>query len=183
MKRCQWVENKPDFYIAYHDKVWGKAEHDDRALFKWLLLEMFHSGLSWQIVLSKEANFANAFEEYDYYKIAAYGEKEISRLMQDEGIIRNRKKIEAAIANAQAFQVIQEEYGSFDKFIWGFTDNETIIRQANEEALTQSPLSDEVTKALKKYGFKFVGSVTIYSYLQAIGIINDHDHDCAFRFE
>lgn len=180
VRRCDWIEGKPDFYVVYHDQVWGKAEHDDQELFKWLVLESFHVGLSWQLILSKQDNFEQAFESFDYMKIAKYGQPQIEELMCNKGIIRHRGKIEATIKNAKAFQKIQIEYGSFDKYIWSFTNGRTIYRQ-NMEKLSKSKLSDEVTKSMKKYGFKFIGSVTIYSYLQAIGIINDHDLDCQFR--
>lgn len=181
MQRCQWIEGMPDFYVAYHDTVWGKPEHCDHALFRWLILEMFHIGLSWQLILSKQAGFDSAFDQFDVLKIAEYKESDIQRLMADTHIIRHRKKIEAAIANAKAFIAIQKEYGTFDQYIWSFTKGQTIIRQADTERLTTSPLSDEVTKSLKAYGFKFIGSVTIYSYLQAIGVINDHDAACDFK--
>lgn len=181
MKRCDWITNKPDYYVTYHDTVWGKPEHDDRQLYKWLILEMFHIGLSWQLVLSKEANFAEAFDNYDYTIIANYGPDDVERLINNPAIIRHRKKIEAAIANAKAFMAIQAEWGTFDAFIWHFSGGNTVMRGHDEAPKTQSDLSDAVTTALKKAGFKFIGSVTIYSYLQAIGIVNDHDWDCAFR--
>lgn len=181
MKRCEWIQDKPDFYVDYHDHVWGKPEHNDRQLFKWLILEMFHIGLSWQLVLSKEENFAKAFDDYDYQLIARYNEADILRLMDDAGIIRHRKKIEAAIQNAKAFLGLQAEWGSFNAFIWHFTNGETVFRAKNEPMKASSDLSDQVTAILKQAGFKFLGSVTVYSYLQAIGMINDHDWDCEFR--
>ncbi|MBG9981391.1 DNA-3-methyladenine glycosylase I [Facklamia sp. DSM 111018] len=180
VKRCGWVEGKPNYYLDYHDHVWGKAEHDDQELFKWLVLESFHVGLSWQLVLSKQKNFEQAFDGFDYHKIAKYGQSKIEALMLNKGIVRHRGKIEATIENAKAFQKIQMEYGCFDQYIWSFTNGETIYRQ-NMETISRSELSDEVTKSMKKDGFKFIGSVTIYSYLQAIGIINDHELDCHFR--
>ncbi|MBF6979003.1 DNA-3-methyladenine glycosylase I [Tuanshanicoccus lijuaniae] len=179
-KRCQWVEGKPDYYIAYHDHVWGKPEHDDSALFRWLILEMFHIGLSWQLVLSKQTHFDEAFDAFDYQKIATYDEQKITALLENKGIIRHRGKIQATITNAQAFMNVQEQYGSFDAFIWSFTNGETIVK-AQDVHITQNDLSAQVTKALKRHGFKFLGSVTIYSYLQAIGVVNDHDFDCDFR--
>lgn len=180
VNRCDWIEGQPDYYVAYHDNDWCKPEYDDRLLFKWLLLESFHVGLSWRLILSKESSFAAAFDDYDYTKIANYSEKDIDRLMEDTGIIRHRGKIEAAIANAQHFMAIQKEWGSFCKYIWHFTDDK-VIEHRPEERTTQNDLSDRVSDSLKKYGFKYIGSVTIYSYLQAIGIINDHDLDCDFR--
>lgn len=180
MRRCQWVENKPDFYIDYHDRIWGRPEHNDLALFEWLVLESFHVGLSWQLILSKRENFQAAFDAFDYKKIAGYDEEKIESLLQDSGIVRHEGKIRATITNAQAFLTIQAEHGSFDHFIWSFTEGKTIINQTGQRQ-TSSPLSDQVTKRLKEYGFKFIGSVTIYSYLQAVGIINDHELECDFK--
>ncbi|MFL2130352.1 MAG: DNA-3-methyladenine glycosylase I [Ruoffia tabacinasalis] len=181
IKRCEWIADKPDYYVEYHDHIWGVPEHDDQLLFQWLILESFHVGLSWQLVLSKKENFINAFDHFDYEKVAEYGEEDIERLANDAGIIRHKGKIKAAIANARAFMKVQEEFGTFDAYIWGFVSGEQVVSQLDEERPTQSPLSDAVTKDMKKRGFKFIGSVTIYSYLQAIGIINDHDLACNFR--
>ncbi len=178
--RCEWIRGKPDFYVKYHDDVWGKPEYEDQELFKWLSLEIFHIGLSWQLVLSKYAHFMEAFEHFDYEKVAQYGEREIEELLLNEKIIRYRKKIEATINNAKQFMKVQEKFGSFAHYIWNFTGHKQIVAESNEK-LTKSALSDRVTADLKKRGFKFVGSVTIYSYLQAIGIINDHDLECDFR--
>lgn len=179
-KRCEWIAGKPDYYVEYHDHIWGVPEHEDQLLYQWLILESFHVGLSWQLVLSKKENFLNAFDHFDYQKVANYGEEDIERLANDAGIIRHKGKIKAAIANAEAFIKVQEEFGSFDHYIWGFVDGKQVLSLSNERP-TQSALSDAVTKDMKKRGFKFIGSVTIYSYLQAIGIINDHDLDCTFR--
>lgn len=179
-QRCQWIADKPDYYVQYHDHIWGKPTHDDQELFKWLILESFHVGLSWQLVLSKQANFAAAFDDFDYHKIANYNEEKIETLANDSGIIRHRGKIKAAIANAQAFQKVQAAFGSFDTYIWQFTQ-QTIITNETDESPTSSELSERVTKDMKQRGFKFIGSVTIYSYLQAIGVINDHDLACEFR--
>ncbi|MBG9984381.1 DNA-3-methyladenine glycosylase I [Aerococcaceae bacterium DSM 111022] len=180
LKRCDWIEGKPDYYIHYHDQIWGKPEYGERALYKWLILECFHTGLSWQLVLSKEAAFKEAFLDYDYQLIAQFTEEDVLRLKNNPGIIRHEGKIKAAINNARAFMEIQKEYGSFKDYIWSFTDGQQVIKQENIH-LTHSELSDAVTKSLKSSGFKWVGSVTIYSYLQAIGVINDHDLDCDFR--
>lgn len=178
--RCEWITGKPDYYVEYHDHVWGVPEHDDQLLYQWLILESFHVGLSWQLVLSKKENFLKAFDQLNYEKVADYGEKEIERLVNDPGIIRHKAKIKAAITNAQAFLKVQDEFGSFDRYIWGFVDGKQVINMSDER-LARSDLSDAVTKDMKKWGFKFIGSVTIYSYLQAIGMINDHDLDCDFR--
>lgn len=180
IKRCKWIHGKPDYYVKYHDEVWGKPVYEEQELFKWLSLEIFHIGLSWQLVLSKYADFMEAFDHFDYKKVALYDEDKIEKLMDNEKIIRYRKKIEATINNAKQFMKLQEEFGSFSDFIWNFTENQQVIAQMNQ-GLTKSPLSDKVTAELKKRGFKFIGSVTIHSYLQAIGIINDHELDCEFR--
>ena len=176
-KRCAWATNMPDYYQAYHDQVWGVPQHQDLDLFKWLVLESFHVGLSWRLVLSKEANFARALEGYDYGRIAQYQEEDIERLAQDAGIIRHRGKIRATIANAQAFLKVQAEWGSFDAYIWHFTEGQVLFPPPGERP-TRSDLSDRITKDLKKRGFKFLGSVTVYSYLQAIGLVNDHEPEC-----
>lgn len=180
VKRCTWVEGKPDYYIRYHDSVWGTPEYNDQELFKWLSLELFHIGLSWQLVLSKYDNFMMAFDQFDYEKVAQYDEEKIAALLDNEGIIRHRKKIEATINNANRFVEVQKEVGSFSKYIWNFSDNQQILSESDDRP-TSNNLSDLVTKDLKNRGFKFIGSVTIYSYLQAIGIINDHDLECDFR--
>lgn len=180
LTRCQWIQNKPDYYVTYHDKVWGKAEYEDQKLFKWLSLEIFHIGLSWQLVLSKHDNFLKAFDHFEIQKVAAYDKNKMNELMQNKGIIRYQRKIEATINNANRVIEVQEEFGSFSNYIWKFTNHKQIMNHS-EERLTKSDLSDQVTKDLKKRGFKFIGSVTIYSFLQAIGIINDHDLNCDFR--
>lgn len=178
--RCEWIQGKPDFYIEYHDNVWGKPEYDDQELFKWLSLEIFHIGLSWQLVLSKYEGFMEAFNAFNPDIVSNYDEEKIDELMKNENIIRYRQKIEATINNAQRFKEVQEEFGRFSDYIWSFTEGDQIIRNADERQ-TDSLLSDQVTKDLKKRGFKFIGSVTTYSYLQAIGIVNDHDQVCDFK--
>ena len=178
--RCEWIQGKPAYYVKYHDEIWGKPEYDDQALYKWLSLEIFHIGLSWQLVLSKYDHFMEAFDDFDYEKVANYKEDKIDELMDNDNIIRYRRKIEATINNAKKFMEVQKEFGSFSKYIWHFTEGKQVVLQEGEQP-TNSPLSDQVTADLKKRGFKFVGSVTIYSYLQAIGLINDHDLNCDFR--
>ncbi|XJS10546.1 DNA-3-methyladenine glycosylase I [Aerococcaceae bacterium WGS1372] len=180
IQRCEWIQGKPDYYVAYHDNIWGVAEHDDQKLFQWLILESFHVGLSWQLVLSKKEAFMKAFDQFDYNKVAQYDERKIEALTQNADIIRHRGKIKAAIMNAQAFIKVREEFTSFDDYIWGFVNREPVVKKTDEH-VTQSALSDAVTKDMKRRGFKFIGSITIYSYLQAIGIINDHDLHCDFR--
>lgn len=178
--RCQWIDGKPDYYIKYHDYVWGKIEKEDQELFKWLSLEIFHIGLSWQLVLSKYDAFMEAFDSFNIQCVADYNREKIDHLMKNDKIIRYRKKIEAIVHNAQLVKKIQQNYGSLYYYLWSFTDGKQIIDDSNV-IQTRSRLSDELTKDLKNKKFKFVGSVTIYSYLQAIGIINSHDLNCDFR--
>lgn len=165
-------------------KKWGKPVHDDRALFEMLILEGMQAGLSWLTILNKRAAFREAFDQFDYEKIALYDEVKIEELMQNAGIVRNRLKIKAAIVNAQQFLKIQEEYGSFDAFLWAYVDNKPIYHHFKSEAEVPAvtPLSDKISKDLKKCGFKFVGSTIIYAYLQAVGIVNDHVETC-FLYE
>lgn len=181
VQRCQWIQNKPDFYVSYHDRVWGKPCYNDRELFQWLTLEVFHSGLSWQLVLSKLSDFQEAFDGLDPEKISQYTTCDVERLVNNSKIIRHRQKIEATIQNARSFLKIKEEWGSFSRYIWHFTHNKSLIRKADEGMQTASPLSDQVTQDMKQKGFKFIGSTTIHSYLQGIGVINDHDETCAFK--
>ena len=179
MNRCFWVNLNNQKYIDYHDKEWGVPTHSDNHLFEMLILESFQAGLSWECILNKRDNFREAFDNFDYKKIAKYDDKKINELLNNEGIIRNKLKIKAAINNSRIFMDIQKEWGSFDKYIWNFTDNKVINNSG--EVITSSPLSDEVSKDLKKRGMKFVGTTIIYSYLQAIGVINDHDLTCDFK--
>lgn len=178
-KRCGWAGTDP-LYMKYHDKEWGVAVYDDARLFEFLILETFQAGLSWITILRKRENFRNAFDNFDYQKIAAYGDEKFNSLMQDAGIIRNKLKILATISNAQAFIKVQDEFGSFSKYIWGFVDGKTI--QNNFSDLSELPaktsLSDEISKDLKKRGFKFTGSTVVYAHMQATGMVNDHLNTC-----
>ena len=176
-RRCSWAENQPEIYIRYHDEEWGIPCHDDKKLFEFLLLEMFQAGLSWLTVLKKRENFRRAFAGFDVQKVASYQEADIKRLLNDAGIVRNRAKIEAAVNNAKVFIKIREEFGSFDKYLWGFTD-EQVIKSDGKTIPARTPLSDTISKDLKRRGMKFVGSVIIYSYLQATGVVNDHEKGC-----
>ena len=178
-KRCEWAGNDP-LYCGYHDKEWGKPVYDDQKLFEFLILETFQAGLSWITILRKRENFRKAFDDFDYHKIASYDDKKIEDLLQDEGIIRNRLKIRATISNAQAFIRVREEFGSFSKYIWNFVNGKPIQNTFNslEELPATSPLSDEISKDLKKCGFKFVGSTVIYAHMQATGMVNDHLVGC-----
>lgn len=180
MKRCFWVDEKSEIYKKYHDEEWGVPKHDDHELFELLILESFQAGLSWITILKKRENFRKAFDNFDIERISKYDENKISELLANSGIIRSRNKIAAAISNAKIFLEIQEEFGSFSNYIWGFTDNK-VIKNTSGNIITSSPLSDKISKDLKKRGMKYVGTVIIYSYLQAIGIIDDHDKDC-FRY-
>ena len=177
MKRCKWVDEKSEIYIKYHDTEWGVPSYDDAYLFEMLMLESFQAGLSWITILNKRENFREAFDQFDYKKIRQYNDDKINELMNNKGIIRNKLKIHAAIDNAKIFMNIQKEFNTFSNYIWKFTDYK-IIKNENDIMNTTSSLSDEISKDLRRRGMKFVGSTIIYSYLQAIGIINDHEKDC-----
>ena len=179
MNRCKWVNLKNKIYVDYHDNEWGKEEHDDRMLFELLILEVFQAGLSWECVLNKREYFRKAFDNFDCIKISKYDSKKINKLLNNQNIIRNKLKVNAAITNAKVFIEIQKEFGSFDKYIWRFT-NSKVIKNMDDNLKTTSNLSDEISKDLKNRGMKFVGSTIIYSYLQAIGIIDDHELNCDF---
>lgn len=176
MNRCSWVDDNP-LYIKYHDEEWGVTSYDDKYLFEMLLLESFQAGLSWECILNKRENFRDAFDNFDYNKISNYDENKINELINNKGIIRNKLKINAAINNSKIFIKIQKEYGTFSKYIWSFTNNKIIIHNG-VKLYTRNSLSDRISEDLKKRGMKFVGTVIIYSYLQAIGMINDHEIDC-----
>ena len=173
---CSWVNLNNETYIKYHDEEWGRPLHDDQKLYELLILESFQAGLSWECVLNKRENFRKAFDDFDIDKVAAYDEGKQAQLKENPGIIRNRLKIKAAVKNSQVFKEIQKEFGSFDAYIWSFTDGKTIDEPFTMR--TTSPLSDAVSKDLKKRGMTFVGSTIIYSYLQAMGVINGHAADC-----
>lgn len=179
MKRCAWCEGN-EIYIDYHDKEWGVPVYTDKVHFEFLLLESMQAGLSWITILKKRENFRLAFDNFDYKKIAKYGEEKIGELLSNEGIIRNRRKIESAINNANRFMDIRKEYGSFNNYMWNFTDNKIIINHYKdiEEVPSKTELSELISKDLKRRGFKFLGPVIIYSYLQAVGIIDDHIDSC-----
>lgn len=173
-KRCSWVNMKNELYVEYHDKEWGIACHNDKNLFEMLILEIFQAGLSFECILNKRKNFEVEFDNFDIDKIVLYDSEKIEKSLKNAGIIRNRLKINAMINNAKVFKKIKNEYNSFSDYIWGFTNNKTII----ETGKTKSDLSDLVSDDLKKRGMKFVGSTIIYSYLQAIGVIYSHDDGC-----
>jgi len=177
---CKWA--KSEIEIKYHNEEWCRVCHDERKLFEMLILEGMQAGLSWRCVLNKRENMRKAFDNFDYKKISRYGEKKIEELLNDTGIIRNERKIKALIINAAKFIDIQKEFGSFDEYIWSFSEGKRIDNRLkpDEELPAKNELSDKISKDLIKRGFKFTGSVVIYSYLQAIGIINDHTIDCKF---
>jgi len=180
--RCSWCEGN-EIYEQYHDFEWGVPVYDDQKLFEFLILETFQAGLSWITILKKRENFRLAFDFFDYNKIAVYDEDKFDELMRNAGIIRNKLKIKAAITNAQLFMEIQKEFGSFSEYIWSFTNGKPIINSfktlVGVPATTER--SDIISKALKKRGFKFVGSTVIYAYMQATGMVNDHITSC-FRY-
>jgi DNA-3-methyladenine glycosylase I len=181
--RCPWCMSC-DIYIEYHDKEWGVPVHDDAKHFEFLVLESAQAGLSWLTVLKKRENYRKAYMNFDAKKIAKFGPEKVAELMSNEGLIRNLKKIEASINNAARFLEIQKEFGSFDKYIWGFTGGKPVVNKWRElkELPPKTDLSDELSKDLKKRGFKFLGSTVIYAHLQAVGIVNDHLIDC-FRYK
>lgn len=177
--RCNWVNLENPLYVAYHDKEWGKPVHNDRTHFQFLILEGAQAGLSWETILKKRIHYRKVFDNFDPRKIAKYTKSKTDKLMQDSGIVRNRLKIESAVSNAKAFLALQREFGSFDKYIWQFVDNKPI--QNTGKILSKTPLSDKISKDLKKRGFRFVGSTIIYAYMQAVGLVNDHAAGCFVR--
>jgi DNA-3-methyladenine glycosylase I len=177
--RCAWCE-KDDLYRKYHDEEWGVPVYDDATLFEFLILETFQAGLSWHTILNKRENFRIAFDAFDYKKIAQYSEDKIQELLLNSGIIRNQLKIRSAVSNAIAFLKVQKEFGSFSDYIWQFTNGKPIINNPKtlKDVPATTPLSDAISKDLKKRGFKFVGSTVIYAHMQATGMVNDHVEDC-----
>lgn len=176
---CEWPSNDP-LMIRYHDEEWGVPLHDDQKLFEFMVLDAFQAGLSWRTVLHKRENFRKAFSRFDFRKVAKYGEKEIERLMNDAGIIRNKAKIHATVSNARCFLEVQKEFSTFDNYIWQFTGGKTINNKLKslKEMPVSSPESDAMSKDLKKRGFKFVGTTICYAFMQAAGMVNDHLVGC-----
>lgn len=181
-KRCAWCE-KDDLYRNYHDTEWGKPVYDDATIFEFLILETFQAGLSWYTVLAKRENFRKAFKQFDVQKVAQFTDAQIQVLCEDTGIIRNKLKIKAAVTNAQAFINIQKEFGSFSNYIWGFVDGKPIDNRPKtlKDVPATTEVSDQLSKDLKKRGFKFVGSTVVYAHMQATGMVNDHVEDCWTR--
>ncbi|WP_339739023.1 DNA-3-methyladenine glycosylase I [uncultured Sunxiuqinia sp.] len=179
MKRCDWCL-KNDLYIEYHDTEWGVPVHDDQLLFEFLLLEGVQAGLSWLTVLRKRENYRQAYDNFDPVKVAAYDDAKLQELLQNEGIIRNRLKVAASVNNAKRFLEVQQEFGSFDQYIWSFVDFKPIVNHFEklEELPARTELSDKISKDMKSRGFKFVGSTIIYAHMQATGMVNDHLISC-----
>lgn len=175
--RCSWANPKNPLYIRYHDAEWGIPVHDDHKLFEMLVLESFQAGLSWECILNKREAFRRTFDHFDLEKVCGYSEEKLEQLQQDPGIVRNKLKIRAAVNNARIFRVMQQEWGSFDRYLWHWTEGKVI----RETGKVSSELSDAVSKDLKRRGMKFVGTVIIYSYLQAVGVINSHEELCFCR--
>jgi DNA-3-methyladenine glycosylase I len=184
MNRCDWCGTDP-LYVRYHDEEWGVPVHDDQIHFEFLVLESAQAGLSWSTILKKRENYRIAYKSFDAKAVAAFTEEDQAILLQNSGIVRNRLKIKASINNAKLFLQIQEEFGSFDAYLWGFVDGKPIVNafETVEELPAKTPLSEEISKDLKKRGFKFLGPTIMYAHLQAVGIINDHLLSCFRRQE
>lgn len=184
-KRCDWVNLNDQLYLDYHDNEWGVPIHDDRKLFEFLILEGAQAGLSWRTILVKRENYRTAFDHFDPVEIAAYDEEKIRELMSNSGIVRNRLKINSVISNAKAFLSVKEEFGSFDAFIWGFVGGKPKNNawKSIGEVPAKTVVSDTMSKSLLKRGFRFVGSTICYSFMQAVGMVNDHTVDCFRHIE
>ena len=183
MKRCSWVKENNPLYVAYHDQEWGIPLHDERALFELLCLETYQAGLSWETILNKRAAFRQTFHGYDAHQVAAMTDAELEGILQNPAVVRNRRKIYATRANAQAFLKIQAEFGSFDYYLWSFVDFTPIDNPVKDykQMPSKTPLSEKLAKDMKRRDFKFVGPVCVYSFLQAAGLINDHEETCDFN--
>ena len=182
-KRCAWVKMNNPLYVAYHDEEWGQPLHDDRALFELLCMETYQAGLSWETVLNKRQTFRQAFYDYQVQRVAEMTDSELDALMDNAAIIRNRAKIFATRANAQAFLQVQAEFGTFDAYLWSFVDGQTIVNDVPDysQAPAKTALSEKLSKDLKKRGFKFTGPVAVLSFLQAAGLVDDHENDCEWK--
>ena len=181
--RCPWVPADDELYVDYHDVEWGTPNHDDHAHFEKISLEGAQAGLSWRTILARREGYRRVFAGFDPEVVATFGPADVERLVQDTSIIRNRAKIESVLSNAHAFLATQEEFGTFDAYIWGWVDGEPIVNRprAMGDYPATTPLSEQISKDLKKRGFRFVGPTTVYAYLQSFGLVNDHTVDC-FRF-
>lgn len=183
MKRCSWVKENNPLYVAYHDQEWGIPLHDEQALFELLCLETYQAGLSWETILNKRAAFRQTFHGYDAHQVAAMTDAELEGILQNPAVVRNRRKIYATRANAQAFLKIQAEFGSFDYYLWSFVDFTPIDNPVKDykQMPSKTPLSEKLAKDMKRRDFKFVGPVCVYSFLQAAGLVNDHEETCDFN--
>ena len=180
MKRCDWA--RTELSIAYHDNEWGVPLHDERGLFEFLILEGAQAGLSWETILKKRDNYRSAFDNFDPAKVARYKSRKVASLLKNPGIVRNRLKIAAAIQNAKAFLSVQREFGSFDSYVWQFVGGKSLRRRRGEPVLAQTPESEALSKDLVKRGFKFVGPTICYAFMQAVGMVQDHNPQC-FRYK
>lgn len=179
-QRCSWAAAGGPLDVAYHDREWGVPVHDDRVLFEFLILEGAQAGLSWSTILKKRENYRKALARFDPRRVARFTAKDKRRLMKDEGIVRNRLKIDSTITNAQRFLEVQKEFGSFARYVWSFVGGKPVVNRPRspKHVKPTTPLSDRISKDLKKRGFRFVGSTIVYAYLQAVGIVDDHARDC-----
>ncbi len=177
-KRCEWAKDEPN--ISYHDKEWGKPQHDDQKLFEFLILEGAQAGLSWTTILKRRDGYRNAFSDFDALKVSKYTQKRVEKLLKDESIIRNKLKINSAINNAKLFLKVQEEFGSFDKYLWGFVENKPIKNKFKKlsDLPATTGISEKLSQDLKKRGFNFIGPTICYALMQATGMVNDHTSDC-----
>jgi DNA-3-methyladenine glycosylase I len=180
IKRCAWAGTDP-LYMKYHDEEWGKVTHDDKTLFEFMVLESAQAGLSWITILRRRENYRKAFADFDVEKVAAFNDKDVERLLNDAGIIRNRLKILAAISNAKLFIEVQKEFGSFDKYLYSFMPDGKPINNLSGALPASTPISDAISKDMKKRGFKFFGTTICYAHMQATGMVNDHLPDCSFK--
>jgi DNA-3-methyladenine glycosylase I len=180
IKRCSWC-GTDELYVKYHDEEWGREVHDDKILFEFLVLESAQAGLSWITILRRRENYRKAFANFDVKKVAAFTEEDAERLMQDAGIIRNRLKIKSTITNAQLFIQIQQEFGSFDKYLYSFMPDGKPINNRDNKLPASTPISDAISKDMKKRGFKFFGTTICYAHMQATGMVNDHVNECSFK--
>lgn len=181
--RCSWANHANPLYVSYHDKEWGRPVHDDRKHFEMLTLEGAQAGLSWETILNKRENYRKAFDNFNPQKVAKYTPAKIKKLLEDPGIVRNRLKVQSTVTNAKAFLEIQEEFGSFDKFVWAYVGGKPIVNafKSTKDYPTKTLISDKISKDLKKRGFRFVGSTIIYAYMQAIGMVDDHALNCFLK--
>ena len=183
--RCPWVNLKNPLYVAYHDEEWGRPVHEEHWLFELLTLEGAQAGLSWETILNKRAHYRKVFEGFDPEKVAKFTPRRVERLLQDAGIVRNRLKVESTVSNAKAFLKVQEDYGSFDAYIWRFVEGNPIVNcfETLKDYPAKTEMSDVISKDLKKKGFRFVGSTIVYAFMQAAGMVDDHSVDCFVRKE